>query len=142
MKVVLDTNVIVSGFLFNGPPNDIISKVFPSQVEFFTSEKLVSELIRTLCKSKLQYRMGETKYTPELILEKYRRMVTVVSPIIEFLEPPELRDPEDLVVLATAYAANARIIVSGDNDLLSLNSFAGIRIVTPSDFLKIIRSRK
>jgi putative PIN family toxin of toxin-antitoxin system len=86
--------------------------------------------------------MQETKYTAGFILEKYRRMVTLVSPIIEFLEPPKVRDPDDIAVLATAYAANVRTIISGDNDLLSLHFFAGIRIVNPSDFLKIIRSRK
>ncbi len=48
---------------------------------------------------------------------------------------PELRDPDDAIVLATALAANAEAIVTGDGDLLVLNEFSGIPIVTPQDFL-------
>jgi putative PIN family toxin of toxin-antitoxin system len=48
---------------------------------------------------------------------------------------PELRDPDDAEILATASAANAEAIVTGDQDLLTLNEFEGIPIMTPTDLL-------
>jgi putative PIN family toxin of toxin-antitoxin system len=137
MRIVLDTNVVVSGFLFNGPPTDVLLRVTGTLTEVFSSEPLLDELSATLRKRKLQYRLRETGYTADSLLLKYRLMVTVVS-LVEFLEPVKIRDPKDEMVLSTAYAANAKIIVTGDKDLLTLRSFSGIRILTPAEFLNVV----
>jgi putative PIN family toxin of toxin-antitoxin system len=137
MRIVLDTNVIVSGFLFGGPPTDVLLKASAGHVALFSSEPLLDELRDTLCKRKLKYRLRETGYTADELFIKYRFMVSVVS-LVEFLEIPKIRDPKDEVVLSTAYAANARIIVTGDKDLLTLHSFGGIRILTPAEFLALV----
>lgn len=141
MKIVLDTNVLVSGFLFNGPPTDIINAGPIENVKFFTSEPLLMELSRILKKKKFTNRLSETEYTPEIIMEKYRRMVEIVSPV-EFLEPQMIRDPDDQMVLSAAFSANAEMIVSGDEDLLVLKTFCNIRIVSPADFMALIHVKK
>lgn len=51
------------------------------------------------------------------------------------VDVPQLRDQDDVIILAAALAANADFIVTGDQDLLTLNEFTGIPIVTPKDFL-------
>ena len=51
------------------------------------------------------------------------------------MDVPQLRDQDDTNILAAAVAANAQVIVTGDRDLLTLNEFEGILIITPTDFL-------
>jgi putative PIN family toxin of toxin-antitoxin system len=58
-----------------------------------------------------------------------------ICPVAEIELVPELRDQDDLIVLATAVAAQAVVIVSGDNDLLVLGDYAGIQIMSVADFL-------
>lgn len=63
--------------------------------------------------------------------------------LAEVMEPPPLlqpvrRDPDDDLVLALAIAANVELIVSGDNDLLSLRSFQGIPILPPAEAVGLI----
>jgi len=141
MKIVLDTNVVISGFLFNGPPTDILAAGPAENVKFFCSEPLLMELSRILKKKKLANRMHETEYTPEIIMAKYRRMVEIVLPV-EFLEPQMVRDPDDEMVLSAAYSANADLIVSGDEDLLVLKTFSNIRIIPPAECIALLRTKK
>jgi uncharacterized protein len=141
MKIVLDTNVVISGFLFNGPPTDILTAGPTENVKFFSSEPLLMELSRILKKKKLANRLHETEYTPEIIMAKYRRMVEIVSPV-EFLEPQMIRDPKDEMVLSAAYSANADMIVSGDEDLLVLKTFSNIRIISPAECMALLRAKK
>jgi putative PIN family toxin of toxin-antitoxin system len=141
MKIVLDTNVVISGFLFNGPPADILAAGPTENVEFFSSEPLLQELSRILKKKKLANRMHETEYTPEIIMAKYRRIVEIVLPV-EFLEPQIVRDPDDEMVLSAAYSANADMIVSGDEDLLVLTTFSNIRIISPAECMTLFRAKK
>jgi uncharacterized protein len=54
--------------------------------------------------------------------------------IISMVTVPELRDPADLKILATAVSAQADVIVTGDQDLLVLGSFPGVAILTPVEF--------
>jgi uncharacterized protein len=62
-----------------------------------------------------------------------KRLMTFV--VIEELLVPELRDPKDQMILATAIAGNAEVIISGDKDLLTLCSFRDIFIFSPFEFL-------
>jgi len=64
------------------------------------------------------------------------RESVVLYPITE-LFVPELRDPDDSIVLATAIAAQAQVIITGDQDLLELHPFRGVAILTPKQFLEV-----
>jgi predicted nucleic acid-binding protein len=64
----------------------------------------------------------------------FEETFTLVAP--EALEPPTYRDPDDDVVLATALAGESAAIVSGDQDLLILDPFRGIHVLSPADFWK------
>lgn len=134
MKVLLDTNIWVSGLLFGGTPTRILTLAIANQIQIFSSEALLEELEAVLRYAKFQPRLKQLTTTPEELLLTVRAWVTLCSEVI--LEPvPELRDPDDVLVLSSAVAAGAIVIVSGDNDLLSLKEFSGILIMTASQFL-------
>jgi len=136
MRVVLDTNVVVSAFLWKGPPNEILSPLVRRNFQLFSSKPLILELTDVLRRKKLEYRLKETGYTPEKILVKYLGLIKMVVPV-EFLEPPPIRDEDDVAVLAAAFSARASFIVTGDNELLELKHFDTINILTPLEFVKI-----
>lgn len=80
-------------------------------------------------------RMALIGITAQSLLTDYTRVVNLVEPV--FVTPTS-RDPDDDIVLATALAAGAHIIVSGDRDLLNLSKHEDIRIVTAADAMRII----
>ena len=134
-RAVLDTNVVISGFLWHGPPTNVLMAAAKGQTRLFASAPLYDELPAVLQRPKLATRLVETGYSPQSLVTKYSGFVTTVRPV-EFLEPPRLSDPRDVAVVATAYAANAAWIVSGDKHLLELGTFHDIRIVSTAEFLR------
>jgi len=133
MKVVLDTNIWLSALLWGGLPDQITQIAEIGQIQIFSSEPLLTELANTLTTTKIQRRIDLIGITAESVYLATRRVVTVVP--IEELTILQLRDPKDAIVLATAIAANADAIISGDQDLLVLVDFAGIPILSPKEFL-------
>lgn len=128
MRLVVDTNVLVSAFLWEGVPGRLIDLAGEKQIQLFTSRALLDELAATLGKQKLTKPIADTGLTVDQILRNYRRIVTLVT--VRRLAQQVSRDADDDVVLACALGARADLIVSGDSDLLSLKRFEGIGIVT------------
>lgn len=128
MKVVFDSNVIVAGLVARGLCHELIEVHLPLQ-EAILSAVLWDEL-ETALREKFELQPRELPF-----LDLYHRHATWVEP--EELEGPVSRDPSDDWVLATALAGQATLIVTGDDDLLTLESFAGVEIVTPRQFLEL-----
>jgi putative PIN family toxin of toxin-antitoxin system len=128
MRLVVDTNVLVSVFLWQGTPGRLIEQAGEKEIELFTSRTLLDELATTLAKKKLAKPVLATGLTSDQILRNYRRLVTLVT--ARQLLQQVSRDADDDIVLACALAASADLIVSGDDDLLVLKDFQGIPIVT------------
>lgn len=124
----MDTNVLVSAFLWQGTPGKVIELAGEKEVQLFTSRSLLDELAATLAKKKLAKYVAATGLSAEQMLANYRRIATLVT--AKQLEQQVSRDADDDAVLACALAARADLIVSGDDDLLVLKSFDGISIVT------------
>ena len=124
----MDTNVLVSAFLWQGTPGKVIELAGEKEVQLFTSRALLDELAATLAKKKLAKYVAATGLSAEQMLANYRRIATLVT--AKQLEQQVSRDADDDAVLACALAARADLIVSGDDDLLVLKSFNGIPIVT------------
>lgn len=135
-RLVLDTNVVVSAFLWQGAPGRLIELAGEKEVQLFTSRALLDELAATLTKKKLAKYVAATGLTAEQMLTNYRRIVTVVT--ARPLEQQVSRDIDDDAVLACALAAKATLIVSGDDDLLVLRTFQGIRITTVAQASKTL----
>jgi putative PIN family toxin of toxin-antitoxin system len=137
-RLVLDTNVVVSAFLWQGTPGRLIELAGEKEIQLFTSRALLDELATTLAKKKLAKYVAATGLTAEQMLANYRRIVTVVT--ARPLEQQVSRDIDDDAVLACALAAKATLIVSGDDDLLTLKNHMDIAIATPAHAITYLAS--
>jgi len=127
-RVVLDTNVLVSGLGWSGPPAAIVDAVTAGELTLLSSSALRAELRRVLSYPKL----AKVFANPDAIAD------LVASASVEVLTTTQLQvvaDDSDNRVLEAALDGGADYIVSGDDDLLALGSFEGIPIVTPVIFL-------
>jgi len=127
MRIVADTNVIVSALLWGGPPRAILAAARDQRIVLLTSAPLIAELEDVLGRAKLARRFTEIGRTPAELLDRYLALVGFVTPVM--LTAPISRDPDDDQVIATALAARAELIVSGDHDLLDLGCYQEMLIV-------------
>lgn len=137
MRLVLDTNVVLSAMLWRGTPYHLLDAVRRSAqlVQMYSSLPLLEELADVLGRTFCLQRMALIGITAQSLLTDYTSVVNLVEPA--FITPTS-RDSDDDIVLATALAAGAHIIVSGDRDLLDISEHKGIRIVTAADAMRII----
>lgn len=133
MRIILDTNVLVAALAADGLCRDLVRRRVRAH-ELCTSEALLKELAGIL-----RRKFCVTAADVPWLLE-YRRRARLVSPP---QPPPSIcRDPDDDIVLATAVAAQAGVIITGDADLLDLKSHQGIAILSPRQFLERIDGLK
>ncbi len=134
MRTVPDTNIVVSGLLWRGNPRRVLDAARDGIIEIFTSPVLLEELEDVLSRKKFAARLEAAGVTVQELIEGYAALATVIdaAPI----EPVIIRDPDDDAVLACAIAAEAEIIASGDDDLLSLKEHQNIRILTATELLE------
>ncbi|MYN10436.1 putative toxin-antitoxin system toxin component, PIN family [Pseudoduganella aquatica] len=131
-RIVFDTNVLVSAAIL---PVSVSRKALLHAVEHFQlvhSDQTWAEFTEVICRKKFD------RYFPDLSRHEF---LLVVARASEFLNVSTIvsdcRDPKDNRFLALAIDAGAAAIVSGDSDLLMLNPYRGIRVMSPSDFLGI-----
>lgn len=136
MRVVLDTNIVVSGFLWDNEPRALIEAAIEGRTRLFTSEALIRELAGVLPREKFAARLFVKQLSIPALVERYRVLADIVAPAV--LSGPVSKDPDDDLVLATALAAQADVIVSGDNDLRNLKYFHRIPILNATDALSQI----
>ena len=139
MKLVVDTNVVISGLLWLGNPGRLLEAAASGLLTIYTSAALVDELANTLSKGKLAPRVRTSGLTLDELLGRYLDVAIAVD--APSIVPVVLADPDDDHVLACALAAQADLIVSGDSDLLDLKSFQGIPIVAAAEALERITRR-
>lgn len=131
MRVVLDTNTLVSALLFTGTASRLVSLWQSHRITILLSTPILQEYLRVLAYPK--FRLGS---------QEIRRLVEdEVLPFIETVRPRRhlalvRRDPEDNKFLECAVAGRAICLVTGDQDLLELGSYRGIAILTVGEFLK------
>jgi uncharacterized protein len=133
MRVVLDTNVWLSGLLWGGTPDRILQQVEAGTIQVIISEDILDELARTLARPKLQKRLNQLGLEVDAVMTAVRRVVIIV--VANPVQVPDLRDPKDEIIIAAAISGCVEFIISGDQDLLVLASVEGIPIVSPRDFL-------
>lgn len=134
MKVVLDTNIWVSAWLWRGTPGHLIRLARKSAITLCSSEALLAELEKTLSDRKITQKMQSLNFTKEQLMIGTREITKIYE--ISELNVPELRDPDDTMVLATAIASQADAIITGDRDLLVLAEYQGIKIMAAQDFIQ------
>ena len=136
MRAVIDTNVLLSGLLWRGPPHALLEHVRAGTLAIVSSPVLLAELADVIGRSKFDAILNRTDTSRERSLAEVRRLAEVLDP--PPLPQPVCRDPDDDQVLALALAAQVDLIVSGDDDLLVLQVFEGIPIVTPAQAVQRI----
>ena len=130
-KVVLDTNVLVSAILFEGGNEaKILQLAANGDIDLFTSPDILAEFLEVLSRPKFQL-------TPEEVSTAFRFLLAVAKLTIP-LRPVkvQLRDPDDLKLLACAAEAKATHIVTGDKELLTLRKSNHSTIMAPSKFIR------
>ncbi len=130
MRLVLDTNVVISGLLWIGSPRELLALAKDGRYQLFTSAALLEELTTVLERSKFKKKLAASGLTADEIVDRYALLAKLVR---VGATQRIVADPNDDVVIATALAAEADLIVSGDSHLLALKTFKGIRIVRPGD---------
>ena len=133
MRVVADTNVYVSAIIFGGKPQALLDLAQDGQIELVISDDILKETERIL--------RDKFKRTPEELrndLLSIEAVSTRVSPTERIDAVP--RDPTDNIVLESAVAAGAEVIVSGDKDLLALVGFRGIKSQRVGEFLENLQA--
>lgn len=127
-RVVLDTNVFVSGLVFGGK-----SRIILEMAEDGAFELAVSEFIRVELEGILQQKFG---WSQERVAWGCRPIWNVARDIIPRVTIAVCSDPDDNRILECALEAEASVIVTGDSDLLRLNPYEEIAIVSPAAFLQ------
>ncbi|WP_036489010.1 putative toxin-antitoxin system toxin component, PIN family [Myxosarcina sp. GI1] len=135
MRVLLDTNIWISGLLWGGNPRRIIQLAVSEQIVLYSSKLLIEELQTTLAYPKLQRRLEKLTITAEELLVEVARITQLCQPVT-ISDLSQLRDPKDKIVLETAVSVPVEAIVSGDEDLLILREFQQIPILTTKQFLE------
>jgi len=132
MKVVLDSNIYISGIIFGGNPRKIIDLIVEGKLRLYISSDILIEIKEVLERDKFgfssdvtQQIISEIESLSELVMPKKRH--SVVN-----------RDEDDNIIIDCAIEANADYIITGDDDLLTLKEFKKVKILNPSEFLKII----
>ncbi|NTU96607.1 MAG: putative toxin-antitoxin system toxin component, PIN family [Chlorobiaceae bacterium] len=130
MRVVCDTNVLISGILFGGKPRDVLGFCSSGKLTNFTSPELLKEIEKVLLRPKF----GLTEEQGYGIIRLFRETFSVVRP--ESRISVMTADPDDNRILETASTARAEAIISGDAHLLDLVEWNGNPVYNPENFLK------
>jgi len=133
MRIVADTNIIISAFFLRGSPRRIIDAARDDIIELYTSNALLTEIESVLSRKKFKEHIRSLNSNVDDLIAGFSLLSTIVEPY--HIEPVIKRDPVDDQVLACALAAECEIIVSGDDHLLSVKEYRGIRILTAKEFL-------
>ena len=124
----------MSGLLWRGTPHALLEQVRNSTLTLISSPALLAELAEVIDRPKFDVILLRTNTSRAQALAQVRQLAEVIDP--PPLTQPVCRDPDDDAVLALAIAAQADLVISGDDDLLCLASFEGIPILTPAQALQ------
>ena len=129
MRAVIDTNVLIAGLLWHGPPHALLAQVRDGTISLVSTPTLQAELADVLGRSKFDPILAGSHTSRERLLAEMRQLAEVIDP--PPLPQPVCHDPDDDHLLALALAAQVELIISGDRDLLTLQQFRGIPILDP-----------
>lgn len=128
MKIVLDTNVLVSGIFFSGAPSKILEAWDEGAFELVISPEILEEYRRVVEELSSQYPSVEAGRIINLIL--LRSQICMSKPLVAQV----CTDPDDDKFLACVLAAGALIVVSGDKSLLKASGYNGVEVIRPREF--------
>lgn len=140
MRVVVDTNVLVRALIKpHGTVGPVLLRLRHGDYTLLYAQSLLEELLDVLNRPRIRHKYGLTEEDIETVLGLILLCGEAVVPEQRIRA---CRDPKDDKFLEVAVAGKADVIVSGDEDLLTLHPFAGIPIFPPGDFLRMLDAEK
>jgi len=133
-KVVLDTNVLISGMIASGYSASILDAARREEIKLVTSAHLLEEFSEVVSRRRIVRKYPQVAENSEVLLDFLRAFAILTSGIPE--PNPASRDRDDDFVLACALDENADCVVSGDPHLLDLKTYKSIPILTPREFVE------
>ena len=138
MRVVIDTNVAVSGLLWGGPPNQLLRWARDNILDIVGCEETIDELRHVIEYERFSERLSALKITSSETMAYFMNLITF-APTPQYIPEAIHEDPFDNIFLALASESNAYLIISGDRHLLDLGEYNRIQIVTPSEAVRVIK---
>ena len=137
MRVVLDTNVLVSALIKAGKPRDLFNKLIKHK-QLILSKAILEEFLEVMEDPKV------AKYTNEQDVKVFLNTLGNAARIVQMKSRFKAikEDPDDDIIVRTAYDGKADYIVSGDRHLLALKELKGIKIVTIDEMLGVLNSSR
>ena len=135
MKVILDTNVFISGIFFSGPPYRILQAWRDGLIKLALTGKILEEYRRVAEQLHRQF--------PAISLQRIFELLIINAEIVpdQHLPVTICADPDDDKFIACALTARCKVIVSGDKHLLNIPTYRGIKVVTPRIFVETYLKR-
>lgn len=130
IRAIVDTNVLMSGIFWSGTPSKILDAWQQKKLKMIISPDILEEYTRVGHILAKKYLGIDIVPIIELVTIHSELFVPVSLP------KPVSRDPDDDKFIALAIAANCKIIVSGDKDLLDIDHYDGVVVIKPGDFVK------
>ena len=129
MKIVLDTNVFISGIFFSGPPSQILQSWRQSKTKIVLTEQILAEYQRIGAELSAKY--------PSVNIEPIIELFTIFGEFVETRGISETicEDPDDNKFIECAIASQSKLIVSGDKHLLNISGYKEIEVLKPREFV-------
>jgi uncharacterized protein len=129
VKIVLDTNVFISGIFFSGPPSRILQAWRDSKIQIILSKEILEEYQRVAEELSLKF--------PAVDIDQIIELFTIYG---DFYETKNIlvsvcEDPDDRKFITCAIASNCKLIVSGDKHLLNITGYQDISVLKPREFM-------
>lgn len=135
IKVVLDTNIIISSVLcVDGNPAKIFELLLRDRIKNYTTDAILEEIKDVFMRPKIMKRLSLVEI--DFIINNFERFSEKIESKTRFKVVKD--DPDDDKFLKCAVSAKADYIISGDNHLLELREFRGMKILSPAVFIKVM----
>lgn len=138
MRLVLNTNVVASAILWGGNPKQLLQVRREKRVELITSVAMPAELTDILARRKFEKKIAASLLTVDQLVDGYADLTQVVRPVPT---PRIVADPDDDVVIGTALAAKADLLVTGDWGLLDVGAYQNVEVVSVAEAIRIIKPK-
>jgi len=138
MRIVLDTNTVVSGLFWRGKPFQVLELMRSGAIEVYTSEAILEELLDVLQRPKFSRRLTLLGFSAPEVVNSFVSWVKVVE--VKEVEKIVISDPDDDQIIACAQLVNADFIISGDADILNIKEKIAIPVLNSGEFLELLAS--
>lgn len=129
MKVILDTNVVISGIFFSGPPFEILKAWRDKKITIILSEEIFDEYLRVCERLNIKF--------PSIEISEVLDLIALNAHFFQPIErkAPITADPDDDKFFTCALAADVSTIISGDKHLLDVDGYQGVEVLRPAEFI-------